>query len=563
MGRANGNFGDTDDIIVGTTTTGANGAYSFTNLPSGNHRVTVTPASLPGGVTPTFDLDGLGTANQATASMALVDRLDVDFGYIGSLSLGDLVWYDANNDGAQGTDEPGLSGIDVTLIWYGPDTLFGTTDDVSFGTQTTDANGTYNFSNLPNGTFRVQVDSTDVPAGLVPSYDLDGSGTSHVTAVMLSGVSRTDADFGYTGNASLGNFIWYDTNDNGAHDPGEPGIAAVDVTLRWSGQNGIFGDTDDAVLQTTTDSSGIYLFERLPAGEFRITVDTTDLPSAVVPTYDLDGIITAHTSERTLTVAENARDVDFGYVGTLSIGDFVWEDTDNDGVQDSGELGIANVTIIVTWFGPDGSEGTTDDVSYNNTTNGSGIYRVEALAAGSYRVAVDTSTLPTGFNTTYDLDGIVTPSTTAVTLTASRLDVDFGYDDNAPPTNGTLGDRVWRDDDGDGVQDVGESGINGVTVRLIAAGPDGLFGTADDDTTAAPQVTAGDGNYQAAAEVLRKAADEIAATGLDTPELKEEHLFLMRQAEEMERGVETYNDYSRKVMSTQAIYTMTDRHGAT
>jgi hypothetical protein len=31
----------------------------------------------------------------------------------------------------------------------------------------------------------------------------------------------------------------------------------------------------------------------------------------------------------------------------------------------------------------------------------------------------------------------------------------------------------------------------------------------------------------------------------------------------MMRGAEAYNDYSRKMMSTQAIYTMTDRHGST
>jgi len=44
-------------------------------------------------------------------------------------------------------------------------------------------------------------------------------------------------------------------------------------------------------------------------------------------------------------------------------------------------------------------------------------------------VAVDPSTLQTGLSDTYDLDGVGTPNTTAVSLTAGqhRVDVDFGY----------------------------------------------------------------------------------------------------------------------------------------
>ncbi len=34
-----------------------------------------------------------------------------------------------------------------------------------------------------------------------------------------------------------------------------------------------------------------------------------------------------------------------------------------------------------------------------------------------------------------------------------------------PPATASVGDRVWNDADGDGVQDAGEAGINGVTVE--------------------------------------------------------------------------------------------------
>ena len=60
-----------------------------------------------------------------------------------------------------------------------------------------------------------------------------------------------------------------------------------------------------------------------------------------------------------------------------------------------------------------------------------------------------------------------------------HLTADFGYN-WAPTTDvtgntgtGAIGDRVWIDADGDGMQDPGEVGLGSVTVNLITAGPDG------------------------------------------------------------------------------------------
>ncbi len=48
-----------------------------------------------------------------------------------------------------------------------------------------------------------------------------------------------------------------------------------------------------------------------------------------------------------------------------------------------------------------------------------------------------------------------------------------------------MGDRIWSDLDGDGVQDAGEAGINGVSVELLDAA----------NNVIATTVTSGDGNY--------------------------------------------------------------------
>ena len=57
-----------------------------------------------------------------------------------------------------------------------------------------------------------------------------------------------------------------------------------------------------------------------------------------------------------------------------------------------------------------------------------------------------------------------------------------------------IGNFVWSDADGDGLQDPGEPGIGGVTVDLMGPGPDGILGTAD-DVAVASTTTAADGSY--------------------------------------------------------------------
>lgn len=71
------------------------------------------------------------------------------------------------------------------------------------------------------------------------------------------------------------------------------------------------------------------------------------------------------------------------------------------------------------------------------------------------------------------------------------------------------------------------------------------------------------GHYHEAAAILERVANEIAAAGLNDDEVNDEEAALRKQAKEMSQGTDYYNDFNRKMMSTQAIYTMTDRHGST
>ncbi len=173
-----------------------------------------------------------------------------------------------------------------------------------------------------------------------------------------------------------------------------------------------------------------------------------------------------------------------------SIGDTVWYDANSNGIQEPGEPGIGGVGLILYGAGPDGACGTADDVALANTvTDGNGKYRFSAAPAGAYCVDVINSTVPAGLTLTGGAD----PHGPILLAEDEKYrDADFGYGPQIG--TGVIGDRVWSDANGDGVQDPGEVGIGNVTLSLLIAGPDGVCGTADDVQTATT-TTAPNGNY--------------------------------------------------------------------
>ncbi|WP_395742930.1 beta strand repeat-containing protein [Prosthecobacter sp.] len=87
----------------------------------------------------------------------------------------------------------------------------------------------------------------------------------------------------------------------------------------------------------------------------------------------------------------------FGLSQTLSIGDTVWNDVNNNGLQDSGESGIGGVTVQLWTPGTDnaigGTGGAADALAATTTTDGTGAYSFAGLVAGKYFVTVTPPTV--------------------------------------------------------------------------------------------------------------------------------------------------------------------------
>ena len=113
-------------------------------------------------------------------------------------SIGDRLWIDVDRDEVQDLDETGVVGVEVTAIYHGADGVYGTADDESYVTVTTD-DGVWTVSSLPGGRYTLLVDLDDLPSGMTPTFDLDDGADPAIawSGWLTQNQDRTDIDAGY------------------------------------------------------------------------------------------------------------------------------------------------------------------------------------------------------------------------------------------------------------------------------------------------------------------------------------------------------------------------------
>ena len=471
--------------VLETTFTNGSGNYSFGNLTSGCYRIGI---DVPNG----FVVSPQNATNDANDSdidpiMAMSGNINLapgendptnDAGIYQPVqptgSIGDRVFNDLNQNGVQEAGEPGVPNVPVQLK-----DCFNNVLETTF----TNGNGNYSFTGLADGCYRIGI---TVPNGFVvsPQNATNDANDSDIDPVMaMTGNINLDPGEDDPNNdagiyepvgavGSIGDRVFNDLNGDGVQNAGEPGVPNVPVQLK---------DCFNNILQTTfTNGNGNYGFGGLDAGCYRIgitvpngfvvspqnaTVDTND--SDIDPDTEMTGNIN-------LGAGENDPDNDAGIFEPQqpngSIGDLVFNDLDQDGVQDSGEPGVPNIPVQL--------KDCNNNVIDATVTNANGRYEFDDLAAGCYRIGV---VVPSDFvvsppNQTDDAnDSDINPGnamTGNITLGPGEDDPtnDAGIYQPVQPTDGALGDKVFFDENGNGQQDSGEPGIENAFVMLMTCG---------------------------------------------------------------------------------------------
>ncbi len=374
---------------------------------------------------------------------------------LGALSLGSIsgqVFFNPEADGLKKGNEEGFPGVSITLM---------TVTGQVYGHVETDATGMFEIPGIRPATYLL---SLSIPDGYVlarkpkltlPLESCKSEQTMPLTVAM--GQVWKDQMLGIVLPGTVEGDAWLDENANGTWDDGEK-PAENETVLVYDVQ------ANQTLTTLTTDKSGIFRSEGMIPGTYRLV-------------YMLDSLtISAPAGETTFTTSGNqltsevielkaGMDVDGFHLGLLRYTDIqgqVWIDQSGSIEPLSG----ARLTLL---------DGTGSELAAS-TSDESGHYIFTRLLPGDFEVQC---ALPEGHVVVEPEDERLKDgslisvmrhvnrrngSTGVFTL---RMGDDVSRMDVGAVLPGTLGDLLWLDENGNGLQDTGEGGIPGVRIRLL------------------------------------------------------------------------------------------------
>lgn len=284
---------NTDDNSSKTTITNQNGNYEFPEVTPGSYKLTFPKTDSSNGINynltpanqgldqykdsdPIPTNDGSGDAMTEIFLVSAGDQIDtIDAGYyIGSTITG-IAFIETDLDGIQNGMEAKLDDVTVMLIDSNENTI---------STTTTANGGSYEFTNLSPGNYKVKfpkvstVGSTNyslTQSEIGSDDDIDsdavslnnGSGNAITQTVYVQNGGTVDnLDAGYYPLARIGDRVFQDVNEDGILD-NDDDLPYADVNIRILGTD-VFGNIINK--ETTPDAYGNYEFTEIVPGTYEL-----------------------------------------------------------------------------------------------------------------------------------------------------------------------------------------------------------------------------------------------------------------------------------------------------
>ena len=262
-------------LVPMTTTSAANGTYSFAGLAPGVYSVAdATPAgymaesgdvgavTLTTGGASTVGTSGLGSVSGIVLNSNAA-AANYNFGQYKPATITGTVYVDANANDTLDAGDTGLAGITVTLL---------NSSGATVATTTSASNGTYSFAGVTPGVYSIQEGST-------PGYNRENAnpGTSGGTpwwgAItgfnLTSGANDTGNNFGQYVPATLSGTVYVDATGVGLTTANVPPAGSGDtpeagVTINLYNSSGTY------LASTVSAADGSYSFSGYPIGTYYI-----------------------------------------------------------------------------------------------------------------------------------------------------------------------------------------------------------------------------------------------------------------------------------------------------
>jgi len=529
---------DGSGLASGTTYRPANNPGSFgqaveTGASFGN-ALTLNHASGSG--TATFSTVFTGLNPNGEWRLYILDDADGDGGSLASWSLnvtagsvstvGDKVFKDVDGDGIQDAGEQGVDGVTVQLLDAGNNVL---------QTTTTAGGGSYNFTNVADGTYSVKFITpggtnyafTSQDQGGNDALDSDANASGQTAQFTVSGSNITNIDAGLRDTRITGT-AFGDLDQDGIQDAGETGVDGATVRL--------LNSSNVVVATTTTGNGGTYDFGNVTPGTY--SLEFVAPSSFAISPKDAGGNdatdsdanpATGRTDQFSVSLGQTVDTVDAGVYATGGFGTYTFSNTTgvtfssasvNQTVQTitiGGVTGpIADVKIHINglshnllddldfWLvGPDGSSnlllwsdvgGNTPGGPINIVLSDSGVTALPdngGLSSGTFKPGDYTGNdgsetagtfgaggptlvhaAPSGIGTFAGQFTGLSPNGTWTLYARDDAGGDAGSFTSwsievTTASVSVIGDKVFEDLNGNGIQDAGEAGVNGITVQLL------------------------------------------------------------------------------------------------
>lgn len=433
------------DMVSRTVETNPDGSYSFGGLlPSGpdGYTVTVDESTVP----PQYTIDTTPMARTTVVS-AGDNTPQPPMGVAAPATINGTVFGDDNSDGTRGNGDDGVGGVIVTITGLDFDG-----NEVT-RSATTNPDGTYSFPDLPPSGpdgYTVALDESSIP----PNFTGVSTAVTD-TLVVGSGDTKDVIPFGLVEPGSISGSLFNDINGDGDNEGGDdPNLGGVEVTV-----TGLDTDGNEVTFTTTTDPDGTYTFPGLPPSGpdgYTVAVNPETLPP------DLRTPSTPLTQNVDVTGGNETAAPPMGVFGLSTASGTVFNDFDQDGVQDEGEDGLGGVTVTL-----EGVDGQGNPVLLTTTTNPDGTYSfgdIPPSGPDGYVVQSDPSTFPEGSG------DVTTPPSRTINPTSGS---DHPNLDTGVFNGSDVSGQVFVDPNSNGGVDGDERGIGGIVVTITGVDVNG------------------------------------------------------------------------------------------
>jgi protocatechuate 3,4-dioxygenase beta subunit len=419
-----------------------------------------------------------GRTTFVTVSGSSIDRIDAGLVAIPLGTVSGRAFNDANANGIQDAGETGYAGVRVSLHHANGEHADATD---------TDALGNYTFTNVAPDNYIIHYAR---PTNAILSPQDIGSDATDSDANPLTGL--TDSFSLVSGGSifrdvgvrnifgSVTGVAYFDADEDGVRDTNEDGMSGQVVELRDS--------LGELIAVAHTEADGSYRFDEIAVGMYSVSFTPEVYWQNTTPT--LVPVNVTAGAESTVNVGLKLTS------STAMITGLVWNDVNGNGLRETEDNVRAGVVVELRAT-------NNPNVLATTTTGDDGSYTFSWIAPGTYDVRVVAPESGTLMN--QGSDDTVDSDFDSLSLIASGITVgswglvehlDAGLVPNlpappppppppSPPTFATISGRAVDDNNENGLQDAGDTGISGATVYLLD-----LFGN-----TVAMAVTDANGNY--------------------------------------------------------------------